>query len=222
MGRADRRREIARLMAMPDSAIDFSDIPKTTAEDWKGATRGRFYGSNFAKVDAHEMTPEEYDEIPELTDEKTLKRAHRSDTVRGYNQDFALWAMRQATLLRERRYHELDVDNLIEEVESISRTEKRELSNHLEPLLNFLLRWWLFEGLRNDSWRSIIGEHRGYVELILKDSPSVQTTLLKLIEHAYIAARLAVAKDTGINFNAMPEQFPWSEDQILSSEWMPT
>jgi uncharacterized protein (DUF4415 family) len=37
------RRELVALAAKPESEIDFSDIPATTKEDWRGAMRGKFY-----------------------------------------------------------------------------------------------------------------------------------------------------------------------------------
>jgi len=37
------RRELEALAQRPESTIDFSDIPETTNEEWKGAERGRFY-----------------------------------------------------------------------------------------------------------------------------------------------------------------------------------
>ena len=37
------RKELAALALRQDAEIDFSDIPETTAADWKGAERGRFY-----------------------------------------------------------------------------------------------------------------------------------------------------------------------------------
>lgn len=37
------RKELAALAAQPDSTIDFSDIPATTADDWQAAVRGQFY-----------------------------------------------------------------------------------------------------------------------------------------------------------------------------------
>ena len=39
----ERKAELAALAKLPDESIDFSDIPETTAEDWIGAERGRFY-----------------------------------------------------------------------------------------------------------------------------------------------------------------------------------
>lgn len=37
------RKELAALAAVKESDIDFSDIPATTVQDWKGAVRGKFY-----------------------------------------------------------------------------------------------------------------------------------------------------------------------------------
>jgi uncharacterized protein (DUF4415 family) len=40
---ARQRREIAALAAMPDSEIDFSDIPRLPEGFWKNAVRNPFY-----------------------------------------------------------------------------------------------------------------------------------------------------------------------------------
>lgn len=37
------KEELEALAALPDEAIDFSDIPATTEQDWAGAVRGKFY-----------------------------------------------------------------------------------------------------------------------------------------------------------------------------------
>ena len=37
------RKELAALAAKPEARIDLSDLPATSAQDWKGATRGQFY-----------------------------------------------------------------------------------------------------------------------------------------------------------------------------------
>lgn len=36
-------KELAALAAMPESDVDVSDIPATSAGDWQGAARGKFY-----------------------------------------------------------------------------------------------------------------------------------------------------------------------------------
>jgi uncharacterized protein (DUF4415 family) len=40
---AAQRRRLAKLAQMPDSAIDFSDIPELTEKFWRNAVRNPFY-----------------------------------------------------------------------------------------------------------------------------------------------------------------------------------
>ena len=58
-----------------------------------------------------------------------------------YAEDFYLWTQQQAALLRTGKWQELDYENLAEEMESVGRSEKRELGNRLEVLLTHLLKW---------------------------------------------------------------------------------
>jgi hypothetical protein len=58
-----------------------------------------------------------------------------------YAEDFYLWTQQQAALLRAGQWQQLDYDNLAEEIESVGRSEKRELGNGLEVLLTYLLKW---------------------------------------------------------------------------------
>ena len=37
------REELTALAGRPEEKIDFSDIPPTSAEDWSGSVRGKFY-----------------------------------------------------------------------------------------------------------------------------------------------------------------------------------
>jgi len=45
-----------------------------------------------------------------------------------YNQDFYAWVQEQAALLKARQFEALDLDNLIEEVESITCQEMRAMA----------------------------------------------------------------------------------------------
>ncbi len=40
---SEQAARLEALAAMSDEDIDFSDIPETTAKDWEGAVRGKFY-----------------------------------------------------------------------------------------------------------------------------------------------------------------------------------
>ncbi|MGE0222618.1 MAG: DUF29 domain-containing protein [Acetobacteraceae bacterium] len=65
-----------------------------------------------------------------------------------YERDFYAWANEQATLLRAGRTAEADVQNIAEEIESMGRSEKRELVNRLAVLLLHLPRWEYQPALR--------------------------------------------------------------------------
>jgi hypothetical protein len=52
-----------------------------------------------------------------------------------YDKDFYGWTQEQAGLLKAGRLSEIDILNLIEEVETMGRSEKRELTNRLTLLL---------------------------------------------------------------------------------------
>ena len=58
-----------------------------------------------------------------------------------YDNDFYSWTQERAELLKNGRFSELDIDNLIEEVEPMGRSEKRELESRLTILLLHLLKW---------------------------------------------------------------------------------
>jgi hypothetical protein len=56
-----------------------------------------------------------------------------------YEEDFPLWAERQAALLRAKRFDELDLENLIDEVEDLSRRERETVESHVETIMEHLL-----------------------------------------------------------------------------------
>ena len=45
------------------------------------------------------------------------------DPASDYEADFYLWSYEQAELLRQRRFSELDLPNIIEEIESLGRSD---------------------------------------------------------------------------------------------------
>ena len=46
-----------------------------------------------------------------------------------YENDFYEWTQKQAQLLREQQWYQLDLNNLIEEIESLGRQERQQLTD---------------------------------------------------------------------------------------------
>ena len=57
-----------------------------------------------------------------------------------YEQDILLWVEDTVAKLKVRDFDHLDLENLIEEVESVGRSERREFLSRLTRLLEHLLK----------------------------------------------------------------------------------
>ena len=77
-----------------------------------------------------------------------------------YEQDFLAWIDEQGQALKARQVAALDWDNLVEEIESMGRSQRNELKSRLWVLLMHLIKWhWQLER-RSMSWQLTIKEQR--------------------------------------------------------------
>ena len=138
-----------------------------------------------------------------------------------YNRDFYLWTKSTAKLLKERNFSEVDIVNLVEEIETLGRSEKRELKNRLIVLLMHLLKWKYQPGKRSESWRSTISEQRISLEALLEDSPSLKPFLPEVFDNCYQKARVKAASETGIKQDIFAAESPFTPEETLSFEYLP-
>ena len=140
-----------------------------------------------------------------------------------YAEDFYLWTQQQAALLRTGKWQELDYENLAEEIESMGRSEKRELGNRLEVLLTHLLKWqYQPEGRREGrSWEDTIWEQRRQLVALLQDSPSLRHEIGPRLTQHYPAARRKARRDTRLPDATFPTTCPWRMEQVLDEEFWP-
>ena len=138
-----------------------------------------------------------------------------------YEGDFYLWTEVTASLLQDGKFDEVDIRSLIEEIESMGRSEKRELKSRLIVLLMHLLKWQYQPGKRSESWRSTISEQRICLEALLEDSPSLKQYLLDNFESCYEKARVKAADETGMRLDIFPIALPFTKEETLSSNYLP-
>ncbi len=138
-----------------------------------------------------------------------------------YDRDFYAWATEQAALLRAGRLSEADIENIAEEIESMGRSEKRELVNRLTVLLTHLLKWQAQPALRGNSWRLTIVEQRGQLTEHLKDNPSLKSTFPEAFATAYRFALLGAQRETGLPEDAFPAACPWTSDEVMEDGFLP-
>lgn len=143
-----------------------------------------------------------------------------------YDRDFFAWSMHQADLLHrlsrgERINDALDAANLAEEIESLGRSQRRELSSRLRVLLMHMLKWQCQPEHRSDSWIATIREQRREIEALLEDSPSLRPVVPDRMPAAYRRALSDAELETKLPPSAFPETCPWTPDQVLDLDYLP-
>jgi hypothetical protein len=136
-----------------------------------------------------------------------------------YDDDFFAWTQEQARLLRDGELADIDVENLAEEIESVGKSDRREIRNRLIALLVHLLKWHLQPRRRSASWTDTIAEQRLQIDSVLADSPSLQSFFIEILADAYGRARAKAARETKLN--AFPDECPYTPEQILSEDSLP-
>lgn len=138
-----------------------------------------------------------------------------------YDLDFYAWLNAQAAHLRAGRLSELDIENLAEEIESMGRSEKRELVSRLEVLIMHLLKWQFQPALRSTSWRPTVEDQRFRVSDHLDENPSLATQVDEAIASAYRRAARGASSETGLDLKTFPPACPWSFAQISDPNFWP-
>ena len=138
-----------------------------------------------------------------------------------YDQDFYAWANEQAGLLRAGRLSEADIEHIAEEIESMGKSEKRELVSRLTVLLLHLLKWQFQPGRRGASWEVSIRNQRRALADHLDDNPSLKAKLPDSVARAYADARGEAYAETGLLESVFPPVCPWSYDQMMAPDFWP-
>ncbi len=136
-----------------------------------------------------------------------------------YDEDFHAWANEQAALLRQGKLGQADIEHIAREIESMGRTEKRELVSRLTVLDLHLLKSRFQPILRGKSWRLSIEGQRLDIEAHLKDNPSLKAGLSETISFSYRRALIEAERETGLEAATFPSECPWSFDQIMADDF---
>lgn len=103
-----------------------------------------------------------------------------------YNRDFVEWCEMTASQLKDRKFENLDLENLIEEIESLAKRDRRELKNRLTVLFAHLLKRIYVESPESfNGWELTIREQRRQIQNFLHDSPSLNPYLGEILNTVY-------------------------------------
>jgi len=132
-----------------------------------------------------------------------------------YDTDFYAWTQDTAQAIRERRWSDLDTENLLEEIESMGKSERRGIESRLEILLSHLLKRQYQADKHTGSWDMTIKEQRLKVSQLFEENPTLRGRAEELIQRAYKIARLRASRESYLAEDVFPVACPWSEQQVL-------
>ena len=141
--------------------------------------------------------------------------------TRLYEHDIHAWTQHTAELLKQRRFQDIDIEHLIEELESLARRDRQELISRLKILLGHLLKWHYQPLHRCSAWRGSILEQRLRIRDLLNDCPSLKPWLPEAVAAAYSDGAKLASQETGLALDHFPQHSPYAPDVLLNDDGFP-
>ncbi|MBE9145755.1 DUF29 domain-containing protein [Planktothrix mougeotii] len=135
-----------------------------------------------------------------------------------YDIDFALWIEETVNQLKSRNIENLDWDNLIEEIESLGKRDKRELESQLTTLFeDALKRCYIPLSSCYRGWEVTINRTQSHLRDILADSPSLSNYLQEIYFNCYLEALNNMQVEYDAEFPSICP-FPQDVDILLTGK----
>src|SRR5258705_4186328 len=129
-----------------------------------------------------------------------------------YEEDFYAWTVEQSRLLRSGELSAIDAANIAEEIESMGRSDRREIKSRLVLLIMHLLKWRHQPAARSRSSSATIDAQRLQIEGILDESPSLRPMAPAMMPEAYSIARARAIAETGLADETFPQPCPFTPE----------
>ncbi len=139
-----------------------------------------------------------------------------------YDTDFVEWTAHTADLLRQGRFADVDLANLIEEIESLGRNDQKAVRSQLLRMLKHLVKHRIQPERAGESWRQSIVTARSDIQDGLEDSPSLRRHLEAAMERTYQRAIKDAVDETRLTARRatlpIPEHCPYTLSDLLDSD----
>ena len=141
-----------------------------------------------------------------------------------YEKDYYLWIEKTISLLENHQFSDLDLDNLIEEISDMGKSQRQSLKSYLTRLLEHLLKlvYWESELEYNQrGWKNEIRNFRLRIQQIIEDSPSLKPYLSESLSSCYQNARKLFLDLSGMAENLVSLAPICTIEQALNEDWFP-
>jgi hypothetical protein len=141
-----------------------------------------------------------------------------------YDADYQCWLDQTVAQLKAGHFNNLDLEHLIEEIESLGRSDKRALLSYLRRLCEHLLKLGYWPSEREGcfrGWDVEIANFRLQIQALCKDSPSLKNYLSENFLSEYQNGRKLFLKASQLESELIPQNPDFSLEQALDEDWLP-
>lgn len=134
-----------------------------------------------------------------------------------YDTDFCKWLYHQCKFLKKHEFDKLDIDNLIEEIDGLRKSDRRALKSHLTVILTHMLKKEFVPEQQGNSksWDSSIFNSHRCIKMIIEDSPSLKKDLIASLSIAYDYAKDQASAETYLELCKFPKECPWTIKELF-------
>lgn len=132
-----------------------------------------------------------------------------------YESDFYEWSKCESYKLKNKRFELLDLNNLIQEIEDLGKSERNAIRSHLINLLLHMLKTKYQSDHSCKSWNDSINESRRQIFIYTTDHPSLSKYPETVLNECYDKARILAGKETGFELELFPCKCLWEIEEIL-------
>jgi hypothetical protein len=137
-----------------------------------------------------------------------------------YYSDYVLWLEKAIAQLKAKDYNNVDWENLIEEIESLGKSQRRELRNRLITLLEHCLKL-CYTNFDRDyrGWKETIRRSQRELKGLISDSPSLKPYWDEIFLECYAEALEILQENSDYQSFLFPDHCPFDRelDKILQA-----
>jgi hypothetical protein len=141
-----------------------------------------------------------------------------------YDRDYQLWLEQTVAQLQSQHFSDLDLENLIEELTSLGKSDKRAIARYLMRLCEHLLKIKYWQTERENCFRGWDLEVTGFriqIQSLLDDSPSLKNYLQDNFVLNYQTGRKLFLKASQLDAVMVPVEPEFTLEQALDADWLP-
>jgi hypothetical protein len=134
-----------------------------------------------------------------------------------YETDFTAWLDTQVEALKRKDFAHLDIEHLLEEMETLGGSEKSAIESHLTIIMMHMIKQHIQSERSGKSWNDSIVNARVQIAMIIEKNPSLHSYPREVFPKCYQRALKEAARQMKVETRQISGVAPWSLSEVLGS-----